>query len=183
MEPALTGRRGARIELYTRAVAGALDAVPLERQHAFGRAILNARHIVLAGRGRSGMIAAAFSRRLGQMGLHAWNLEDSTVPRLGADDVLVACTGSGETPTVISLMDTAQKGGAAVLVVTRAPSRLDAEADIVVELAVPLGGTDYPLGTLFEASLLAFLDLVVVDLLEALGETESELGARHTNLE
>ena len=42
------------------------------------------------------MMAAAFARRLGQMGLRAWGLDDTTVPRLGAGDPLVACTGSGD---------------------------------------------------------------------------------------
>jgi D-arabinose 5-phosphate isomerase GutQ len=70
-----------------------------------------------------------------------------------------------------------------VLVVTRAPVREGLAADVTIALPVPHGGDVYPLGTLFEASLLAYLDQVVVDLIAALGATESELGARHTNLE
>ena len=119
------------------------------------------------------------------MGLQAWGLDDSTVPRLGAGDALVAATGSGTTPTVLSLMQTARSGGAAVLAVTRAPARpeVDAVTDVTAALTVPPGGTVFPLGTLFEAALLAYLDQVVVDLLEALGKTENELHERHTNLE
>jgi 6-phospho-3-hexuloisomerase len=182
LESALT--RSARLELYVQAVARAVGSVPQELQAAFVEAIHGARQIVVAGRGRSGMMAAAFARRLGQMGLSAWGLDDTTVPRLGEHDVLVACTGSGETPTVLSLMDTARKGGATVLCVTRVPADgLDDVADVVIALDAPPGGEVYPLGTLFEASLLAFLDQIVVDLLAALGTTESELGARHTNLE
>jgi len=150
---------------------------------AFVRELLEAEQIVMAGRGRSGMMASAFARRLGQMGLTAWGLDDTTVPRLGPGDALVACTGSGETPTVLSLVNTARTGSARVLVVTRAPAMRGLAADVLVELVVPPGGDVYPLGTLFEASLLAYLDQVVVDLIEALGATESELGARHTNLE
>lgn len=181
MEPALSRR--ARLQLYVDTVARAVQGVPADVQEAFVSGILAARQIVVAGRGRSGMMGSAFARRLGQMGLSAWGLDDTTVPRLAEGDVLVACTGSGTTPTVLSLMDTARKGGARVLLVTRAPARDRSMADVVVELDVPRTGSEYPLGTLFEASLLAFLDLAVVELVAALGATEDELGARHTNLE
>ena len=181
-EPTLA--RGERVAAYVRAVQQALDSVPDATHAAFVNAVLSAGQIVVAGRGRSGMMGRAFARRLGQMGLRVWGLDDTTVPRLGAGDLLIACTGSGETPTVLSLLSTARSGGARVLVVTRAPARAEITADVVVELPVPAsGGKVFPLGTLFEASLLAYLDQVVVDLVAALGATESDLGARHTNLE
>jgi 6-phospho-3-hexuloisomerase len=181
LAPAL--KRAERLAAYVAAVQGAVDAVPEEVHAAFVKTLLASDQIVVAGRGRSGMMAAAFARRLGQMGLRAWGLDDSTVPRLGHGDALVACTGSGTTPTVLSLMDTARSGDARVLAVTRSPVLPELVADVTIALAVPAGGTIYPLGTLFEASLLAYLDQVVVDLIAALGATESELGARHTNLE
>ncbi|HZJ69422.1 MAG TPA: 6-phospho-3-hexuloisomerase, partial [Planctomycetota bacterium] len=104
--------RAARIQAYVEAVGSAVRAVPDEMHRAFVRELLEARQIVVAGRGRSGMMASAFARRLGQMGLTAWGLDDTTVPRLGPGDALVACTGSGETPTVLSLVSTARTGGA-----------------------------------------------------------------------
>jgi 6-phospho-3-hexuloisomerase len=175
--------RAARIDAYLSAVASALSGVPDETHEAFIEGILAADQIVVAGRGRSGMIASTFARRLGQMGLAAWGLDDTTVPRLAEGDTLVACTGSGTTPTVLSLMDTARTGGARVLAVTKAPKLEGVSADVIVALDVPGSGTVFPLGTLFEASLFGYLDQVVVDLIAALGATESELGARHTNLE
>ncbi len=181
MAPALN--RAERLAAYVAAVQAAVGAVPDDVHAAFVKTLLSSGQIVVAGRGRSGMVGAAFARRLGQMGLRAWGLDDSTVPRLGHGDTLVACTGSGTTPTVLSLMKTARSGDARVLAVTRAPALSGLSADITVELALPVGGTPYPLGTLFEASLLAFLDQVTVDLISALGATESDLGARHTNLE
>jgi 6-phospho-3-hexuloisomerase len=175
--------RSARIDAYVAAVATALAGVPDETHMAFVEGILAADQIVVAGRGRSGMIASTFARRLGQMGLRAWGLDDTTVPRLDEGDTLVACTGSGTTPTVLSLMDTARSGGARVLAVTKHPASAGVCADVIVELGVPKGATVFPLGTLFEASLFGYLDQVVVDLITALGATESDLGARHTNLE
>lgn len=193
MAPALKRRRRAgrreptraqRVQAYVRAVQRAVLGVPDRTHAAFVRHVLAADQIVVAGRGRSGHMASAFARRLGQMGLHAWGLDDTTVPRLGRRDLLIACSGSGETPTVLSLMRTARSGGARVLAVTRAPARREIAADVVVALRVPGGGGRvFPLGTLFEASALAYLDQVVVDLLLALGATEKDLGARHTNLE
>jgi len=46
-----------------------------------------------------------------------------------------------------------------------------------------VGGVRFPLGTLFEVSALAFLDEASVDMIQRLGATEHDLGARHTNLE
>ncbi len=181
MEPPL--KRDARVAEYVEAIRLGVESVPPAKQAEFVDGILAARQIVVAGRGRSGMMAAAFTRRLGQMGLHAWGLDDTTVPRLGKGDVLVAVTGSGTTPTVLSLMRTARRGGAGVLLVTRKPVRDPKVADVIVELGPLPRPSAYPLGTLFEVTALAFLDLVVVDLIEALGTTESDLGARHTNLE
>jgi 6-phospho-3-hexuloisomerase len=181
VEPILS--RSLRVTEYTDAIRIGVESVGIEVQAAFVQRLLDARHIVAAGRGRSGMMAAAFARRLGQMGLAAWDLSDTTVPRLGKGDVLVAVTGSGTTPTVLSLMHTARRGAADVLLVTRKPARDPKASDVVVELGAPQGASAYPLGTLFEVTALAFLDLVVVDLLGALGATESDLGARHTNLE
>jgi len=174
--------RADRVSAYADAVQRAVLGVPDATHAAFVAAILQAGQIVVAGRGRSGHVASAFARRLGQMGLRAWGLDDTTVPRLRGGDLLIACTGSGETPTVLSLLNTARSGGARVLAVTRKPARAEMAADVLVELDVPHGGT-FPLGTLFEASALAFLDQVVVDLLAALGATEKDLGERHTNLE
>ncbi len=181
MEPALT--RGDRLTEYAEAIRFGVESVGLDTQAECVAQLLEAKQIVVAGRGRSGMMAAAFARRLGQMGLHAWGLDDTTVPRLGVGDVLVAVTGSGTTPTVLSLMHTARRGGATVLLVTRKPARDPRVADVLVELGPLQKASAYPLGTLFEVTALAFLDLVVVDLIEALGTTESDLGARHTNLE
>lgn len=181
MAPGLN--RSARIDAYVTAVASALRGVPDDVHAGFVDVILKSDQIVVAGRGRSGMIASTFARRLGQMGLRAWGLDDTTVPRLGEGDTLVACTGSGTTPTVLSLMDTAHTGGARVLAVTQEPASEGVSADVIVTLDVPKGGSVFPLGTLFEASLFGYLDQVVVDLLAALGATESDLGARHTNLE
>ena len=40
-----------------------------------------------------------------------------------------------------------------------------------------------PLGTLFEDTVMVFLDSVVVELMERLGKTEEDLRAVHANIE
>src|SRR5690242_7825712 len=60
-------------------------------------ALLGARRIVVYGAGRVGMACRGFAMRLGHLGLAAYTLGDSTVPAIGPGDLLLLCSGSGET--------------------------------------------------------------------------------------
>src|SRR4029453_17571381 len=63
-------------------------SVPDATHAAFVQAVLDAGQIVVAGRGRSGMMGRAFARRLGQMGLRVWGLDDTTVPGRGRSGMM-----------------------------------------------------------------------------------------------
>ena len=156
--------------------------------------------VLVMGAGRSGLVARAFAMRLMHLGYSAYVLGDTIVPSVREGDVVVAISGSGSTKLVLTAAETAKNVGATVVAITSYPnSPLGQTADIVVE--VP-GRTklsrsqDYfarqilgqheplaPLGTLFEITVQAFLDSLVVELMHRLGKTEEDLRMQHANIE
>ncbi|MDQ3397943.1 MAG: 6-phospho-3-hexuloisomerase, partial [Deinococcota bacterium] len=78
-----------------------------------------------------------------------------------------------------TLVVTAQPGG-------EAAGRADAVIHLPAQtMADDLAGTAsvLPMGSLYEAALLLFFELVVVSLRNRLGQTPETMRARHTNLE
>lgn len=153
--------------------------------------LLEAKTIVAVGAGRVGMMTRSFAMRLGHFGLRAFMWGDATVPGIGAGDLLLVSSGSGETQTIYDLVAIAKKNGARIALITGNPtSRMAQLADTVVQLSAPSkvkavdGFTSIqPMTTLNEQCLLIFFDALVLLLMERLGETHETLWARHSNLE
>ncbi len=153
--------------------------------------ILKANKIVVCGAGRVGMAIRGFGMRLGHLGLQAFTLGDSVVPGIGADDLLIVASGSGETQTIYDLVEIAKKNGARLALVTGNPaSRMGRLADIIVQIQAPsktkaVEGlvSIQPMTTLNEQSLGIFFDALVLDLMERMEETHDTMWARHSNLE
>ncbi|MFD7919427.1 6-phospho-3-hexuloisomerase [Streptomyces sp. NPDC059740] len=148
-----------------------------------------AARIFVTGAGRSGLSAAAFAMRLMHLGLDAHVAGDVTAPAIGSDDLLLVCSGSGETPTAVLMAENAARHGARTVAVTaNAGSRLSRRADLVVHLAEysqdhEPGGSRQFVGTLFEQGALLFLDSVVLVYQLEYQVDPQEMLARHTNLE
>ncbi|MBQ0976120.1 SIS domain-containing protein [Streptomyces sp. RK31] len=152
-------------------------------------ALRNSRRIFVAGAGRSKLSAEGFAMRLMHLGLCAHVVGDVTTPSIGPDDLLVVCSGSGETPTTVMTAKTAADAGARIAVVTaNADSRLARRADLLIHLAEygqdhELGRSVQFVGTLFEQGALLFFDSLVLAY-ERLHEVDPrEMLALHTNLE
>jgi len=158
------------------------------------------RRIFIVGAGRSGLVAKAFAMRLLHLGFNVYVVGETILPPISKGDILIAVSGSGRTRSVVAIAEAAKSLGAKILALTTYPdSPLGKLADILVRIP---GRTklakeeDYyirqvmgvheplaPLGTLFEATTMIFLDGVVVELMRKLGVTESELQERHANIE
>ena len=154
-------------------------------------ALRESKKIVCVGAGRMGYAARGFAMRLGHFGLEAYMLGDTTVPSIGAGDMLLACSGSGETQTIYDIVLIAKRNKAKVVLVSGNPkSRMGEWADVVVELKAPSktkqveGITSaQPMTTLAEQCLGLFLDAVVLEMMEYLDESHETMWARHSNLE
>jgi 6-phospho-3-hexuloisomerase len=170
-------------------VIAAVDDAAVER---LIEGILAARRVHLAGVGRSGWIARCLAMRLAHLDRHVHVVGDATTPKITGDDLLMVCTGSGETPTIIGYMETARRVGVKVAVLTACLDSTAAQpADIAVHLPAPTpkarqsGGSRsiQPMGSLFEQSLLVFGDALIVLLADRLGQDHDQMWQRHANLE
>jgi 6-phospho-3-hexuloisomerase len=182
----------------------AIELISDSEKEAFLNTLLEARkngkRIFVTGAGRSGLVAKAFAMRLLHLGFNVYVVGETILPPIVKEDVLLAVSGSGRTKSVVAIAEAAKAIGAKVVALTTFPdSPLGKIADILVRIP---GRTklakeeDYyvrqvmgvheplaPLGTLFEATTMIFLDGVVVELMNKLGITEAELQERHANLE
>lgn len=162
--------------------------------------IMDSHRIFLMGAGRSGLAARAFAMRLMHLGFNVYVVGETTTPAVQPDDLVIAVSGSGETPSIANLGTIAKKIGSKLAVITsNKDSTLGNNSDIVV--IVPgrpkedIVYEDYherrmigypqlaPLGTIFEISALVFLDAVISELMVRTGASEAELKKRHTVFE
>jgi 6-phospho-3-hexuloisomerase len=152
-------------------------------------AVLRADRIYVAGGGRSGLMARAFGMRLMHLGLVTYVVGETTTPAIHAGDLLLACSGSGETHVTVLVSHVAREAGARVFAITATPespmARLADETIIIPapSKGSPPGGSVQYGGSLFEQALLVLLDALSAEIGRRLGTPPQELERRHANLE
>jgi 6-phospho-3-hexuloisomerase len=172
-----------------REVASVLENFECQSALQLVQAVSQASKIVTCGAGRMGLMARAFAMRLKHLNRDAYHIGDCNVPRIGPGDLLVACSGSGETKTVLTLVETAKFSGASVaLLTTRESSSMEKLADIKIILPAPSKVENgvvsmQPMTTLTEQSTLLFLDGLILMLMDQLRETNETMKTRHSILE
>jgi 6-phospho-3-hexuloisomerase len=158
------------------------------------------RRILVLGAGRSGLIGRAFAMRLMHLGFQVYVMGETITPSIGRGDLIIALSGSGTTKLVVTAAEIGKTVGAKIIAIT---SYVDSDLGKLADNIVLVKGRtrvadekDYflrqlmgehelmaPLGTVFEISLMTFLDGVVVELMRRLGLTETELRKRHATIE
>jgi 6-phospho-3-hexuloisomerase len=152
--------------------------------------LLKAHRIATYGVGREGLMMRALCMRLMHLGLDAHVVGDMTTPHLGKGDLLLASAGPGSFSTVNALLGVAQDAGARTVVVTAQPDgSAPRAADAVIHLRAQTmaddraGSSVLPMGSLYEAAMLIFFDIVSILFRDRTGQTGEGMRARHTNLE
>lgn len=151
--------------------------------------------ILLLGTGRSGFVGRAFALRLMHLGFSVYVSGETITPALTPDDLVLAISGSGTTTTVVAQAEVAKSVGSKIIAVTSHPD--SPLAELSDDIVVVKGRTkidqefDYdgrqiagkydnaPLGTMFELSVMVFLDSVIAELMQKLGIHEIDLRRRH----
>lgn len=156
--------------------------------------------VLVVGAGRSGLAGRAFAMRLMHLGFNVYVLGETITPAMGADDIILCISGSGGTKMVVTSATAGKEMNAKVIAITShkdstlakmadqlivipGRTKLASEDDYVVRQILGSHEPLAPLGTLFEITLNIFLDSLVAELMQRLGETEVDLRKRHATIE
>ena len=151
--------------------------------------IKNSDRIFVTGEGRSGLIGKMFAMRLKHLGFKTYVVGETITPALTADDLLVIASGSGETKKVIVDAKTAQKTDSKILLFSASKKSTLSEMasqKIIFSLNHSNQNQLYSEqfgGSLFEQSLLIFLDSLVSYFQKQLQINNEDMSKIHTNLE
>lgn len=155
--------------------------------------ILAARHLFLAGAGRSGIAIQAFANRLMHLGLSVSLVGEITSPHSNPGDLLLIGSGSGETPSLVALAKKAQQAGVKIGLLTMDRDSTIAQlAEVVVELPGDSPKLKHhqgqvasiqPMGSAFEQLLFLSFDGLILELMPKLHETNATMFKRHADLE
>ena len=143
------------------------------------------------GAGRSGILLQAFCMRLNHLGVQAYMAGGLPCPPVGANDLIIVASGSGETRSVTAVLEQGRSAGARIALFTarRAGAR-GMEADVTVVIPAPAGLVNrehpqnlQPMRTLFEQAFFLLCESIVCWLKAKKGIGEEEMAQRHANLE
>jgi 6-phospho-3-hexuloisomerase len=178
------GDRFARAHAYVaRCVGEAIAQIPKEVVVRSVTTILGAPATFVYGAGRSGIIGRAFAMRLTQVGLTAYVIGESITPIVRRGDAVVILSGAGETASSTQTANIVRREGADLIVLTAHPtSKVAHAASILIPFRFPEDAERLelaPLGTLFEATSLAFTDSLIAEIMRTRGESEDSMRRRH----
>ncbi|ADH64892.1 MULTISPECIES: SIS domain-containing protein [Thermaceae] len=172
-------------------IEGVFAKVSPEATETLLNEVLHARRIATYGVGREGLMMKALCMRLFHLGLDAHVVGDMTTPPLSDGDLLLVSAGPGHFFTVEGLVRAARQAKARTLCFTAQPQGTVPQlCDVIVYLPAQTMANDQgeatsilPMGSLYEAVLMVFADLISILLRERLGQDPAQMRLRHTNLE
>ncbi|WP_211745743.1 6-phospho-3-hexuloisomerase [Paenibacillus sp. Marseille-Q4541] len=152
--------------------------------------LAEASQVFVAGAGRSGLMGRSFAMRLAHLGVPTFVVGETTTPPIRKGDVLVLCTGSGETKSLLSMAQKAKSLGASVVVLTiHKQSSIGQLADVAIQIHAAAKEDEgerksiQPMGSLFEQSLIITLDGIILSLMKKMNQDTGAMFQRHANLE
>lgn len=140
--------------------------------------------------GRAAFAGKSFVMRLMHMGREVYVVGETNTPNFGPNDLLIICSGSGETKQFVQIAEKAKSLGGKVMVFTGTPdSTLDQMSDASIIIQAPSKKQDdstfksiQPMASLFEQGILISGDAIILGLMEQ-GSGNEEMFSRHSNLE
>lgn len=162
--------------------------------------IENAQRVFIFGAGRSGLVAKSFAMRLVHLGKEVYFVGDTITPAISKNDALLVVSGSGETSTVLHVVQAAKSQKAKIVTITsNEKSSIGKLSNVVVKLKTKLEPSEtdnyltrqllekrkniMPMGTLFELSTMIYFDSIIPVLMSEFGISEKYMKGKHTNLE
>ncbi|WP_160036224.1 6-phospho-3-hexuloisomerase [Paenibacillus sp. An7] len=152
--------------------------------------IAGAGQVFVAGAGRSGLMGKSFAMRLAHLGKPTFVIGETTTPPICKGDVLILCSGSGETKSLLSMAQKAKGMDASVVVLTiHQHSSIGQLADAIIQIHAVAKEDEgnrqsiQPMGSLFEQSLIITLDGIILSLMRKMDQDTAMMFERHANLE
>jgi len=149
----------------------------------FVNRIISAPRIFIYGVGRSGLIAKAFAIRLVQMGLEVYFVGETVTPIVEDGHLVIIVSHTGNTMSCAQTANIVRRVGAKVIGITSNDNSKLASASNLVILIKPKKDGERkrlaPLGTLFEDAALIYLDSIVAQIMDKLGQSEGSMRKRH----
>lgn len=163
-----------------------LDEKLVEDLH---KKIKSSKRVFFIGAGRSRLMLSAFCMRLNHLGFEAYVAGNIPCPPVQDGDLVIAATGSGETPSVIGVLKRIKTPLVFVIVITACARKVPSDiADAVISVAAPdqlihggTTGTYQLMRTLFEQTVFLLAESIILSLGQNI--PQAEIAARHTNLE
>jgi 6-phospho-3-hexuloisomerase len=176
-----------RVDVILREQQAVMSHVNDEDVRRLPEGIQAADRIFVLGEGRSGLVLRMLAVRLMHLGKVTFVVGETTTPAIESGDLLIACSGSGETAVTCLLAEKAAAAGAALAAFTADPeSRLARAASLVVMVPTQhkLGSTGVETvqygASLFEQCVLILCEAIVFGLMP---DRTDAVVARHANLE
>ncbi len=153
--------------------------------------ILQARKVFVVGVGRVLLMMQAFVKRLNHIGVEAYFVGEINEPAVTEDDLLIVGSGSGESAFPVTIAKVAGKYHPRMAYIGSNPnSTVAGLCDVMVRIPcrTKLALTDeipsaQPMSSLFEQSLLLYLDTVCLMIVNQRGIVIADLWQKHANLE
>ena len=178
--------------IVVKELEAALTAISPEATEQFAELLLGADEIFCAGAGRSGFAIRGFAMRLMHMGRTSYMVGETCTPNITDKGLLVICSGSGTTKSLVNHANKAKEVGAKLALITINPQSTIAKlADVVIEIPGVSPKSEVqgmvksiqPMGSLFEQCEGIYLDIVIMILMEKLGLDSDTMFGRHANME
>lgn len=179
-------------EVVINELSHTLSSIDSESAEKFVDLILDAEEVFCAGAGRSGFQIKGFAMRLMHMGINSYVVGETCTPNIKDNGLLVICSGSGETKSLVNHATKAKEMGAKIALITINPeSSIAKMADVVIEISAPSPKSAkegeiksiQPMGSLFEQSEGIFMDIAIMMLMERQGLDSDTMFGRHANME
>ncbi|HIL16037.1 MAG TPA: SIS domain-containing protein [Deltaproteobacteria bacterium] len=148
--------------------------------------------VFVAGAGRTGLVMRCFAMRLMHLGLYVQILGDTLTGAMKKEDCLLIGSGSGETPSLVSIAEKAQELGVRIVLFGLNPdSSIGKLASDCLRIPAPSPKLNHaaachsiqPMGSLFEQSLLLTLDSLVGVMMHQKGMNSKSMFLNHANVE
>ncbi|MEG0361523.1 MAG: 6-phospho-3-hexuloisomerase [Longicatena sp.] len=169
-----------------------LSSIDTLKAEEFVGLIESVQEVYCAGAGRSGFQVKGFAMRLMHMGITSFVVGETCTPNIKENGLLVICSGSGETKSLVNHAHKAKEVGAHIALITINPNSSIAQlADVVIEISAPSPksakqgeiASIQPMGSLFEQSEGLFMDILIMMLMERKKMTSDTMFGRHANME